>query len=128
MNDVIATGNALQDGGGERRGWFIGHFADPSDGLKSTSAVEVKWGVHARGEQKSALAHNLRAATLSVLVSGAFQVDFPDQGQSITLRAPGDYVLFAPGVPHRWTALEDTVILSVRWPSLPGDQQPADSI
>jgi hypothetical protein len=32
----------------------------------------------------------------------------------------GDYVAWSPGVDHRGKAIEDAVILTVRWPSLAG--------
>ena len=51
------------------------------------------------------------------LVSGRFRVDLPDR--SVVLDRPGAYVVFA-GVGHSWEAEEDSTILGVRWPSVPG--------
>lgn len=38
-------GNTVEDGR-ETRGWFLGHFIDPAEGVRSSRDVEVKWGVH----------------------------------------------------------------------------------
>ena len=59
------------------------------------------------------------ATTLSILVRGAFLVSFP--GTEVRLTSPGDYVLFPPGVLHGWVAEEDSIVVTVRWPSKPGD-------
>ena len=124
---LIYSGNARIEGALEgRRGWFLGHFRDPATGLPHSREVEIKWGTHYQGEEKTLLAANQSATTLSVLVSGAFRVWFPQYEREIILAEPGDYVVFAPGVAHTWRAMEDTVIISVRWPSLPEDQQPVE--
>ena len=44
----------------------------------------------------------------------------------VLLTREGDYVLWEPGEPHYWVAEEDTLIFTVRWPSLPGDSLPWD--
>jgi quercetin dioxygenase-like cupin family protein len=59
------------------------------------------------------------ATTLSILVRGRFRYAFP--GREILLRREGDYVMWPAGVPHAWTAEEDSIVLTVRWPSKPGD-------
>ncbi|WP_293330512.1 hypothetical protein [Microcoleus sp. CAWBG58] len=41
--------------------------------------------------------------------------------QEILLSREGDYALWLPGVPHYWSAEEDSVIVTVRWPSVSGD-------
>ncbi|HEX2912656.1 MAG TPA: signal peptidase I [Chloroflexia bacterium] len=124
MKPLITSGNAALDGYEDnRRGWFIGHFLDERRGLRSTADIEVKWGIHPQGEVKISYALNEIATTMSLLISGRFKLDFPDQDQAVTLAQPGDYVIFGPGVPHIWEALEDSVVLSVRWPSLQADQK-----
>ena len=45
------SGNAAEDGR-ERRGWIFGHFIDPSQGIRSTKDVEVKWGIHPVGDKR----------------------------------------------------------------------------
>jgi hypothetical protein len=55
---------------------------------------------------------------VGLLVSGRFRVDLP--GRSVVLDRPCAYVVFA-GVGHSWEADEDsTVLVVVRWPSVPG--------
>jgi hypothetical protein len=122
---LVRTGSAA-DEGAARSGWFLGHFIDPAAGLLHSRSVEVKWGVHRAGETKPATGANSTAHTLSILVSGRFLLDFPEAGRVVRLERPGDYALWPPGPQHRWTALEDSVVLTVRWPSLPGDQQSRD--
>ena len=119
MTDSVVVGNAGDDGAGETRGWFVGHFLPPSMTLRRTGAVEVKWGVHSAGESRPSMAMGTAATTLSMLVSGAFRVTF--QGREVRLSRPGDYVLFSPGIPHGWTADRDSIVITVRWPSKPGD-------
>lgn len=63
------TGNAAEDGS-LNRGWLLGHFMDPSDGVRSTRDVEVKWGVHPAGEQRAAWTAEDQRTTLVRLVSG----------------------------------------------------------
>ena len=38
------SGNA-EDDGRERRGWILGHFIDPAEGVRSSKDVEIKWGI-----------------------------------------------------------------------------------
>jgi quercetin dioxygenase-like cupin family protein len=38
----------------------------------------------------------------------------------VPLTRPGDYVVWGPGVDHSWRAEQDAVVLTVRWPSVPG--------
>ncbi len=100
----------------------MGHFIDPAAGPAATDVVEVKWGVHPAGETKAIEGVNQTATTLSILVSGRFQLEFPSHGCSVTLNRPGDYAIWSPGVSHRWRVIEDAVVITVRWPSLPDDQ------
>ena len=71
MADNWYVGNAVADGQGDSRGWLIGHFLDGSAGVRSSDAVEVKWGIH------------------------------------------------PAGINHSWYAEADSVVITVRWPSLP---------
>src|SRR5689334_18181173 len=116
-NNDILVGNASADGAGGTRGWFVGHFIMPPASPRHTETVEVKWGVHPSGDVRPTVSTGLAATTLSILVSGAFLLSFPDR--EIRLSRPGDYVLFPPGVTHAWVAEDDSVVVTVRWPSLP---------
>ena len=118
VNPQVVVGNAGDDGAGTRRGWILGHFIG-SDDPRHTVAVEVKWGVHPAGESRRGMAAGTEATTMSILVSGVFRLVFADR--EVSLVRPGDYVLFPPGVPHSWAADADSVVVTVRWPSKPGD-------
>ena len=113
----MVTGDAGEATG--RRGWFVGHFVPGPNDPRSTEAVEVKWSVHERGSARHAWAVNRAATTLCLLVRGRFRVRLPDR--EVVLAREGDYALWAPGVPHHTEAEEDSVVVTARWPSLPGD-------
>ena len=113
----LVTGNAAHTGAAFR-GWFVGHFMP--EGLALTDAVEVKWGIHAVHETRPTWASSTRATTLSLLVRGRIRIYF--KGGDTLLSEPGDYALWAPGVAHRWRVeADDTVVLTIRWPSRAGD-------
>lgn len=100
----------------EYRGWFIGHFIDPSRGSQRISqAVEVKWGVHPAGEHRQAWNGDSTAHTMTLLISGRIVIDFP-AGQAV-LSEQGEYALWEPGTGHSWRAEEDSIAITVRWPS-----------
>ncbi|TDC79379.1 signal peptidase I [Micromonospora sp. KC606] len=115
MDDVY-VGNAAVDGAAEG-GWLLGHFLPVDDPRRSTE-VEVKWGVHPPGQARSRWATGERRTALLVLVSGRFRVEFRDR--TVVLAEPGDYVLWGRGVDHTWYAERESVLLTVRWPSVPG--------
>lgn len=124
MDNSIVMGNAVNDlRQGSSRGWFIGHFIDPACDLRCTQDVEVKWGEHQSGEKRPTPIANEKATTLTLLLEGAFVVEFPGLNTSAYLKRTGDYVIFAPGVVHSWETIEDSVILTIRWPSIPDDQK-----
>ena len=118
MSPNVVIGNALTEGE-MRRGWFMGHFITPADDPRSLSNLEVKWAVHKAGEGRPEWATNTEATTLSILIAGQFRIQFPDQ--EVVLKSEGDYVLWLPGVAHHWCADIDSTILTIRWPSIPGD-------
>jgi len=114
--DEIYTGNASVDALAER-GWLLGHFMPEGDARHSTD-VEIKWGVHPAGDERAEWVRGERRTALLVLISGRFRVEVP--GQSILLDRQGDYVVWGHGVDHSWKAEEESVVLTVRWPSVPG--------
>jgi hypothetical protein len=116
---TIYVGNAAEDGA-EDRGWLMGHFRPPGD-VRHSDDVEIKWGVHEPGDQRSQWVAEERRSALVLLISGRFRVDLP--GRSVLLAKQGDYVLFH-GENHSWQAEEASVVLSVRWPSVPGYAAP----
>ncbi|HEY9910217.1 MAG TPA: hypothetical protein V6D18_21700 [Thermosynechococcaceae cyanobacterium] len=114
----IITGNAAADSQ-SYQSWFLGHFFRPADDPRSTSALELKWTTHAAGETRSRWAVNRQATTISILVQGQFRTFFRDR--SVLLATPGDYVLWLPGTAHWWQAEAESTVLTVRFPSTPGD-------
>ncbi|MGW5400689.1 signal peptidase I [Streptomyces sp. NPDC003952] len=112
----IYTGKAAPDAAVDR-GWLLGHFKEPGDPRHSED-VEIKWGVHPKGEERAAWVHGESRTALQVLISGRFRLEFP--GRNVVLAEQGDYVVWGRGVDHSWYAEEDSVVLTVRWPSLPG--------
>jgi hypothetical protein len=117
MSSQVVFGNAGAEGA-NRGGWFAGHLITPEDDPRSTSILEVKWGVHKAGDCRTEWAVNA-ATTLSILIKGRFRLQFPEQ--EILLSHEGDYALWMAGVPHYWSAEDDSTIVTVRWPSLSGD-------
>jgi hypothetical protein len=118
MSTQVVFGNAGAEGA-SRGGWFAGHFITPENDARSTSILEVKWGVHQAGDCRTEWAVNVEATTLSILIKGRFRLQFPEQ--EILLSREGDYALWMAGVPHYWSAEDDSTIVTVRWPSLSGD-------
>ncbi|MFC4147783.1 signal peptidase I [Micromonospora mangrovi] len=116
MDDAVYVGNAGVDGATDA-GWLLGHFKPVGD-VRHSDEVEVKWGVHPAGEARSRWATGERRTALLVLVSGRFRVELPDR--TVLLGTPGDYVVWGRGVDHSWYAERESVVLTVRWPSVPG--------
>jgi hypothetical protein len=114
MSEMVHFGNAAVDGE-PHRGWLVGHFLDRAAAPRATEGVAIKWGIHPAGEKRPAWAVNQEATTLSVLIHGRFRLTFA--AQSFLLERPGDYVIWAPGIPHHWEAEAPSVVLTVRWPS-----------
>ena len=116
---VVATwysGNAADDGA-SNWGWLLGHFMDQSEGVRSTKDVEVKWGVHPVGDTRAEWTSDDQRTTLLLLVEGRFRIDLTEG--SVTIARQGDYVVWGPGIDHSWHAEADSVVITVRWPSLP---------
>ena len=114
----VISGNAADDSA-DRRGWLAGHFLTGPDDPRATGDVEVKWAVYDGGEVRPNWGINDQAHTLAILVRGVFRLRFPER--EVLLAKEGDYVLWEPGVPHLWQAETAAVVVTVRWPSLPGD-------
>lgn len=115
MSSELYRGNANDDKN-QHRGWLLGHFIEPAGSVRETKDVEVKWGVHPAGEKCANWTPD-RHSTLVLLVSGRFRVDLSTE--SVPLERQGDYLVWGPGIEHSWEALEDSVVVTVRWPSTP---------
>ena len=117
MADNWYAGNAGNDAG-QHRGWLMGHFIDPANGsVRATDALEVKWGIHPAGQQRPEWTTGEERSTLVLLVSGKFRVDLTVG--NVTLERQGDYITWGPGIDHSWQAEQDSVALTIRWPSVP---------
>lgn len=101
-------------------GWFVGQFVPAELGLRHETAVELKWGIHPDGEKRPQPWANQNGTTISVLIEGSLRLRFYIDGtqQEVMLRTKGDYVAFGPKVVHSWEAVGDTIVLSVRFPSV----------
>ena len=110
---TITTGNAITDA---KKGWFVGSFFEPELGLRKSDDVEVKWGIHKAGEERPEWVTAEVRTSLIILVSGKWKQIFRDR--TIELSKPGDFIMWDEGVDHKWIALEDTTIITVRWPSI----------
>ncbi|MFE6225385.1 signal peptidase I [Streptomyces sp. NPDC057854] len=122
MTDSVYVGNAGADAVLDR-GWLLGHFKDASD-PRHSEAVEIKWGVHPAGDERAGWTRGEERTALLVLIRGCFRVELP--GRTVRLEREGDYVVWGRGVDHSWFAEEESVVVTVRWPSVPGYAVPRD--
>jgi hypothetical protein len=99
---------------GQKTGWFIGDFPT-LEGLRRTGRFEVKWYRHASGQSEADKPVST-GLTVSVLVCGRFRIEFYEEGQwtPVVLEQPGEYCIWGEGLVHRWEALEDSTLLTVR--------------
>ena len=109
-------GNAAKDTQATR-GWVLGCFINPTNDVRSTRKVEVKWGIHPAGDKRPDWTTGDQRTTLLLLVDGKFRIDLTE-GSSV-LSEQGDYALWGPGIDHSWEALADSIVVTVRWPSAP---------
>jgi hypothetical protein len=118
-SDLYYFGNANYDQV-RGSGWFVGQFVPPELGLRHQTDVELKWGVHPDGDKRSHPWATKGGTTISLLIEGQLRVTFHVDGreQDVMLQTRGDYVAFGPAVVHSWEAFGDTIVLSVRFPSV----------
>ena len=110
------TGNAAV-ASKSTRGWFLGHFIPEGDDALHSSDLEVKWFTHAKGETRPQWSPANDVRTLNILIRGRFVLLFPDH--EVLLKNEGDFVLFGPGIAHSFRSEEQSLVLTVRWPSIP---------
>ncbi|MGO9077917.1 MAG: signal peptidase I [Streptosporangiaceae bacterium] len=115
MTERVYAGNAGIDAV-RNRGWLLGHF-QPEGDLRHSTDVEIKWGIHPAGDERRDWVTGEVRTALIILVSGRFRIELPDR--SVLLAEQGDYVVFH-GVDHSWHAEEESIVVGVRWPSVPG--------
>jgi hypothetical protein len=112
MKDYF-NGNGFEPGPGQN-GWFIGAFMPKGD-PRHNEDTELKWCSHKKGEERRNAPAREDGYTVSILISGKFVITL--DGEPFILQKQGDYLYFGPGLHHSWKAEEDSVVLSVRWPS-----------
>jgi hypothetical protein len=122
VTENVYVGRAAVDAAGDR-GWLLGHFKPDGD-VRHSGDVEIKWGVHPKGDRRAEWVTGEKRTALLMLISGRFRVELP--GRSVLLADQGDYVVWGAGVDHSWYAEEEAVVLTVRWPSVPGYAVPSD--
>jgi quercetin dioxygenase-like cupin family protein len=102
-------------------GWFVGQFVAAELGLRHQTGVELKWGFHPDGEKRVHPWAQGHGTTIAILIRGALRVEFHSDTaspQSIMMEREGDYVIYGPEVVHSWEAVGDTLVLTVRFPSV----------
>lgn len=99
-----------------RKGWFIGHFLDSKSPFK-TDDFEVNWVRVKKNEKKEGIGNDAKAKTLTILIEGLFKFEFLDKSESVILKNKGDYFFYEPIKNHISQALEDSLIMTIRWPS-----------
>ena len=115
MADNWYTGNAADDAD-DYRGWLLGHFINHTDAsVCTTDALEVKWGIHPAGQERAGWTTDEDRTTLVLLVSGRFTVNLTVG--TVAMERQGDYAVWGPGIDHSWKAEQDSVVITVRWPS-----------
>jgi hypothetical protein len=122
MSDLI-TGNLGDKIANNKRGWVIGYFTDPEHDFHEHD-FEMQWTELRAGRKKhGGPARNKTAKTMCILISGHLRLKFAGSREVVHLEKQGDYVYFPPGVFHYWVAVEKTVTMTLRWPSIRGDQE-----
>jgi hypothetical protein len=106
-------------------GWFIGQFIPAELGLRHQAAVELKWGLHPHGERRLNPWAQGHGTTIAILFRGTLNVEFHSSPTShtVTLEREGDYVVYGPTVAHSWEAIGETLVLTVRFPSIELNQR-----
>ena len=101
-------------------GWFIGQFVPPELGLRHQRDVEVEWGFHPDRDKRPSPWANGNGTTISVLIRGTLHICFHTGGaqETVTLTKEGDYVIYGPDIVHSWEASGETLVISVRFPSV----------
>ena len=110
------SGN-VNDASKDTRGWFLGHFMPGEANPLRNGEVELKWYTHPKGDIRDQWAPGNPVKTLNILIRGHFVLLFPDQ--EVSLENEGDFVLFGPGMPHSYRSVEESIVLTIRWPSAP---------
>jgi hypothetical protein len=94
-------------------GWMVGDF-DPV--VLKTTACEVACKSYNAGDYEAAHVHRI-ATELTLIASGKAVMN----GETLV---PGDIIRLEPGEAADFTAIEPTMTVVVKMPSVPGDKYP----
>lgn len=130
MKDLIIEGNINKEKQiiENQKGWIFGHFVPKKSkfSIFKNKNFEVHWGSRKKGDSNENVVYNETSYTLGILLKGKISIILyknKKEKKEYLLQKEGDYLVFGPGVPHDWIALKDSLILGVRWPSVPNDQK-----
>jgi quercetin dioxygenase-like cupin family protein len=96
-------------------GWFAGDF-EPT--LLKTPAFEAACKYYAAGAREARHVHRV-ATEITLIASGSVMMN----GRIVKA---GELVVLEPNEPADFAALEDTITMVVKVPSVAGDKYPAD--
>jgi hypothetical protein len=119
---TIIEGNVVEGGNPIDRGWFIGQFIE-GNSVFNNDSFEMKWTKHSKGKIRKVPAKNVKAKSMCILVEGNFVIRFPDEKSEKAMTRKGDFIFWGPEIYHTSEALEDSVVLTIRWPSIKDDQR-----
>ena len=94
-------------------GWFIGHFIEKPSFFNDKD-IEIKWGIHKKGEKLEKIRASNNSKSLSILISGKTKISFPDLKKEIILSKQGDFVYWDKKIFHNSEIIEDSIFLTIR--------------
>jgi len=97
------------------RGWIVGDF---TPACRRTDACEVACQRYRAGDVEPLHVHRV-ATEITLVASGRARMN----GRVLE---PGDILVLEPGDPADFEALEDTITMVVKLPSVPGDKYLVD--
>ena len=112
---TLYKGNAISDAA--NKGWFVGWFQKEHRPELCSSDVEIKWFTHPTTDFQAVTTDEKKVWTITILVSGRLRVSV--DSKEFTLENPGDFVCWGPGHSHGWQPLDESLVITVRWPSIP---------
>jgi hypothetical protein len=132
--DTPHTNWVVGDHGGIPEGSlrFLRHGGNPQ-GAEVVEGMALKWFVHFPsdapewGEGKPISS----GRSLSLLAGeGSFELHFQRgaEEQIVLLENPGDFVVWGPGLAHRWRALKPSAVITLRWNVMAEEGDEGDSL
>jgi hypothetical protein len=97
------------------RGWIIGPFM--GEGLPKTDDIAVKFETIPEGQVRESTPKEIEVTTMALLAGGKIIFWFEGDKKEYLLEKPGEYLIWSPNRKHKTQALEETVLISIRWPN-----------